>query len=142
MALFAEPFRVRRRNPGGARTSEKPWCSNWLDGNSERFDAVGTECALCRSALFEIDECQNAVQSSGDIMSTISIDDLREDLQHRHMAETRGGIWDYSNRLGFLGEHIETSRNPPTLGGSGMSIEDAANAGDDSSFYPGLTPLR
>lgn len=74
-------------------------------------------------------------------MSNIVIDDLSKDLESRDMAETRGGIWDYSNRLGLLGEHLEASREP-SIGGGGMSIEDAANAGDDSSFYPGLTPLR
>jgi hypothetical protein len=75
-------------------------------------------------------------------MSNILINDLSNDLKLRDMTETRGGIWDYSNRLGLLGEHIEASRTPPSIGGGGMSIEDAANAGDDSAFYPGLTPLR
>ena len=75
-------------------------------------------------------------------MSNIRINDLSKDLGVGEMAEARGGIWDYSNRLGLLGEHLEASRTPPSFGGGGTSIEDAANAGDDSSYYPGLTPLR
>ena len=75
-------------------------------------------------------------------MSKILIDDLSKDLELHDMAEIRGGIWDYSNRLGLLGEHLEASRTPPSIGDSGISIEDAANAGDDSAYYPGLTPLR
>lgn len=74
-------------------------------------------------------------------MSNIRIDDLSGELEHADLAETRGGIWDYSNRMGLVGAHIEASRNPTPVGG-GMSIEDAANAGDDSMYYPGLRKLR
>ena len=76
-------------------------------------------------------------------MSNIRIDDLTKALGADEMAEMRGGIWDYSNRLGSLGQTLEDNRNHTIiLGGSGLSIDDAANAGDDSSYYPGLTPLR
>lgn len=75
-------------------------------------------------------------------MSNIHIDDLSTDLELGDMTGIRGGIWDYVNRLGVVGEHIKASRTPPTIGDRGISIEDAANAGDDSGYYPGLTPLR
>lgn len=75
-------------------------------------------------------------------MSTIRISDLGEDLKEHEMEEARGGIWDYSNRLGLLGEHLEARDERPSIGGGGLSIEDAANAGDDSKYYPGLRPLR
>ena len=76
-------------------------------------------------------------------MSNISIDDLSKELDVSAMAEVRGGIWDYSNSLGILGQQLEDRRDKSTsIGGSGPSIEDGANAGDDSSYYPGLTPLR
>lgn len=75
-------------------------------------------------------------------MSNILIDDLSSELEHADLAETRGGIWDYENRMGLVGAHLEERRNPTPVGGGGMSIEDAANAGDDSMYYPGLRPLR
>jgi hypothetical protein len=76
-------------------------------------------------------------------MSNIRIDDLSADLSLSEMAEVRGGIWDYSNRLGILGQHLEDRRSLSTsIGDNGLSIEDGASAGDDSSFYPGLRPLR
>ncbi|HEX7034846.1 MAG TPA: hypothetical protein VF210_03695 [Pseudomonadales bacterium] len=75
-------------------------------------------------------------------MSNITINDLSEDLQARELTETRGGIWDKSNRLGLLGEHLEARDKSPFEESGGMSIEDAANAGDDSMYYPGLRPLR
>jgi hypothetical protein len=76
-------------------------------------------------------------------MSNIRIDDLSIDLGVSAMAEVRGGIWDYSNRLGVLGQHLEDRRTASTsVWDNGPSIEDGASAGDDSSFYPGLQPLR
>ncbi|MGH8548633.1 MAG: hypothetical protein ACRERU_08555 [Methylococcales bacterium] len=76
-------------------------------------------------------------------MSNIRIDDLSKDLSVSAMAEVRGGIWDYSNRLGMLGQHLEDRRSGPIpIWDNGPSIEDGASAGDDSSFYPGLQPLR
>lgn len=76
-------------------------------------------------------------------MSNIRINDLSKDLSVSAMAEIRGGIWDYSNRLGMLGQQLEDSRSPSTsIWDNGTSIDDAASAGDDSSFYPGLQPLR
>lgn len=76
-------------------------------------------------------------------MSNIRIDNLSEDLSVSAMAEIRGGIWDYSNRLGLLGQHLEDRRGGSiSTGGTGPSIEDGATAGDDSSYYPGLQPLR
>lgn len=76
-------------------------------------------------------------------MSKIRIDDLSKDLGAGAMAGIRGGIWDYSNRLGFLGQQLEDGKNISVSPGSnGPSIEDGASAGDDSSYYPGLTPLR
>lgn len=74
-------------------------------------------------------------------MSNICIDDLNKELGTNEMAEIRGGIWDYSNRLGILGQQLE-DRGTTSVGGNGPSIEDGASAGDDSSYYPGLTPLR
>jgi hypothetical protein len=75
-------------------------------------------------------------------MSKISIDDLSQELGREDLARIRGGIWDYSNRLGGLGQMLEDRKNPPTLGENGPTIDDAASAGDDSVYYPGLTPLR
>jgi hypothetical protein len=76
-------------------------------------------------------------------MSNIHIDDLSKELDVSAMAEVRGGIWDYSNRLGYLGQQLEDRRDKSiSIGGNGPSIEDGASAGDDSSFYPGLTSLR
>ena len=75
-------------------------------------------------------------------MSNVRIDDLSEDLELSSAAEIRGGIWRYASVLGVVGEQLEANRNPPSIGDGGMSIEDAANAGDDSAYYPGLTPLR
>ena len=76
-------------------------------------------------------------------MSNILISDLNREVDLHAMREIRGGIWDYSNRLGLLGQHLEDRRDKsPDLGGNGPSIEDGATAGDDSIFYPGLTPLR
>jgi hypothetical protein len=75
-------------------------------------------------------------------MSNIHIDDLSKDLDLSAMSEIRGGVWDYSNALGMPGQQLEDRRNPSTPGDNGPSIEDGASAGDDSSFYPGLGPLR
>lgn len=75
-------------------------------------------------------------------MSNILIGDLSKEQEICEMVETRGGIWHYPSRLGVVGEHLLESRTPPTIGDNGPSIEDGANAGDDSSYYPGLTPLR
>ena len=76
-------------------------------------------------------------------MSNIRIDDLSKELGAGEMAEIRGGIWDYSNRLGYLGQVLEDNRDHGiSPGGGGLSVEDGANAGDDSSYYPGLRPLR
>lgn len=76
-------------------------------------------------------------------MSNICIDDLSKELVAGEMAEIRGGIWDYSNRLGYLGQVLEDNRDHGvSLGGGGLSVEDGANAGDDSSYYPGVRPLR
>ena len=60
------------------------------------------------------------------------------------LRETRGGLWDYSNRLGRIGRHLEARRNIKFLGNriKRFSIKDVANAGDDSVYYPGLKPLR
>ncbi|MFZ0790273.1 MAG: hypothetical protein WAM94_11715 [Chromatiaceae bacterium] len=74
-------------------------------------------------------------------MSNIHIDDLSEDLDAGALRGIRGGIWDYSNRLGLLGQQLESRGSLPTWD-NGPSIEDGANYGDDSSYYPGLTPLR
>lgn len=67
------------------------------------------------------------------------LDDTRE-LAADTMCEIRGGIWDYSNRLGYVGQAIEDSRNPPSIGGNGPTIEGAATT-DDSAYY-GLRPIR
>ena len=75
-------------------------------------------------------------------MSNLRIDDLSTDLQSSDMTEIRGGIWDYSNRLGYVGQHLEAVRSPAPVWDKGPSIEDGANAGDDSAYYPGLRPLR
>lgn len=76
-------------------------------------------------------------------MSNMRIDDLSIDLDTAAMTEICGGIWDYSNRLGLLGQQLEDRRNPSVPGtDNGPSIEDGATAGDDSSYYPGLRPLR
>ena len=76
-------------------------------------------------------------------MSNIRIDDLSKELGVNEMAGIQGGTWDYSNRLGSLGQTLEDNRDHAVFpGGGGLTIEGAANAGDDSSYYPGLTPLR
>jgi hypothetical protein len=76
-------------------------------------------------------------------MSKIAIDDLSKELDDKDLARIRGGIWDYSNRLGVLGQMLEDRRSPSaSVGGNGPSIDDGASAGDDSAYYPGLTPLR
>src|SRR5262245_61501345 len=84
----------------------------------------------------------NVTQQLGDTMSNLRIDELTAELHADDMDKVHGGIWDYSNRLGLLGQQLEDRRNPVVVGGNGPSIEDGANYGDDSSYYPGLTPLR
>jgi hypothetical protein len=57
-------------------------------------------------------------------MSKIAIADLSRDLGGEDLARIRGGIWDYSNRLGVLGQMLEDRRSPSTsVGGNGPSIE-------------------
>lgn len=77
-------------------------------------------------------------------MSNTPIRDLSDtrELDADAMRGIRGGLFDYSNRLGYVGQEIEDSRNPPPLWDNGPSIDDAATAGDDSMYYPGLTPIR
>jgi hypothetical protein len=111
-------------------------------------DCGGTKCELATvHSGFSMWSAKPNVSTlssfSGGTMSNIHIDDLSKELDVSAMSEVRGGIWDYSNRLGYLGQQLEDRRDKSTsIGGNGPSIEDGASAGDDSSFYPGLTPLR
>jgi hypothetical protein len=44
-------------------------------------------------------------------MGTIRIDDLNNALDAGSMNEVSGGIWDYSNRLGMLGQMLEDKQD-------------------------------
>ncbi len=44
-------------------------------------------------------------------MSNIRIYDLSRELDVSSMAEIRGGVWDYSNRLGMLGQMLEDDQD-------------------------------
>jgi hypothetical protein len=44
-------------------------------------------------------------------MSNIRIRDLADELGTDSMAAVRGGLWDYSNRLGMLGQMLEDQQD-------------------------------
>lgn len=44
-------------------------------------------------------------------MSKIRVADLEKDLNAGDLAEVHGGIWDYSNRLGMLGQMLEDNQD-------------------------------
>lgn len=46
-------------------------------------------------------------------MSKLRLTDLNDALLADDMAEVRGGIWDYSNRLGMLGQMLEDRQDRP-----------------------------
>jgi hypothetical protein len=112
-----------------------------LDGTGIVRYCDGTPLESARGAL-RMFRGHNVTQQLGDIMSNLRIDELTAELHADDMDKVHGGIWDYSNRLGLLGQQLEDRHHPVVVGGNGPSIEDAANYGDDSSYYPGLTPLR
>jgi len=133
---WARPTTRRSRAAPGATGGQRDiYYLQTITTVRARLAEIGTLCAA------ELVERGNALEANrtfllthflrGTAMTQLRIDDLSnsQGLSHEAATEIRGG----RVKLPF--------QNPAVLNDNTMTIDEAANAGDDSHFY-GLPPLR